>query len=305
MKNLFQGFSQLYSFITLITLITITMGGWCSCLDDDQEGKSVPASSVTPVSEGKTQVKTSVAQLQQQQQHQQPQQPPPPQQIKGKAGYQASTTIETVKSIGKVASTGGESKLSHGGGGGVAGSNTGNSLITTVPTTTKYTFNLQLANGLDQAKDSDEVWKRLSVANGGPGHGGRLARDQKLKKTSVGGFEVNPGTTRALMSRKEVERQRHTPDLRPDISLILEERFSSLHLIVPGVYLTSTFGLQSEAFAEAKVWVLVNATHELPAMRRPELLCVRVPVEDDAASRIDAYFDDVVRDDGGGDLHIF
>ena len=303
MKNLFQVLSQHHSFITLTTI----MGGWCSCLDDDQEGKSVPASSVTPVSEGKTQVKTSVAQLQQQQQqqHQQPQQPPPPQQIKGKAGHQASTTIETVKSIGKVASTGGESKLSHGGGG-VAGSNTGNSLISTVPTTTKYTFNLQLANGLDQAKDSDEVWKRLSVANGGQGHGGRLARDQKLKKTSVGGFEVNPGTTRALMSRKEVERQRHTPDLRPDISLILEERFSSLHLIVPGVYLTSTFGLQSEAFAEAKVWVLVNATYELPAMRRPELLCVRVPVEDDAASRIDAYFDDVVRDDGGGDdLYIF
>lgn len=98
------------------------------------------------------------------------------------------------------------------------------------------------------------------------------------------------------MTQKEVEREQNTPGHRQDIAIILEERFSTMHCIVPGIYLTDAFGLQRESFAEAKIWVVVNATYEIPMLQSSPnslLLTYRVPVEDDPATRIDAYFDDV------------
>lgn len=96
------------------------------------------------------------------------------------------------------------------------------------------------------------------------------------------------------MAQKDVERQQNTPGHRQDIAIILEERFSTMHCVVPGIYLTDAFGLQRESFAEAKIWVVVNATYEIPMLQHTsDLLTYRVPVEDDPATRIDAYFDDV------------
>lgn len=86
-------------------------------------------------------------------------------------------SIRTEIVLGKtVASVGSESKLSS-----ATGTN-----IKNITTTTKYKFNNHLTNALDQAKDSKEVVKKV-------GH--RLAHDQKLKKTTVHGFEINGSVT--------------------------------------------------------------------------------------------------------------
>lgn len=88
-----------------------------------------------------------------------------------------SKSIGTEVALGKttVASVGSERKLPS-----------TSTNIKNIPTNTKYTFNSHLPNGLDQAKESKEVMKKV-------GH--RLAHDQKLQKTSVHGFEVNRNVT--------------------------------------------------------------------------------------------------------------
>ena len=154
-----------------------------------------------------------------------------------------------------------------------------------------YVFKSEKVNALDEAKDGESIKAAM--------RGRRLGRDQSLLKAAVGGREVCQVASGHLMTRKVVEKLRNSADRpdRPDIALLLEPHFVAMHLIVPCIYLTGTFGLQREAFTEAAILVVINATTELPMLSAEEagggLLTYRVPVDDDPAHRIADYFDDV------------
>lgn len=151
--------------------------------------------------------------------------------------------------------------------------------------TIKYHINSSRSNPLDGFLDDQLIPIGLA--------GRPLGRDQGLKKTAVGGAAITGDVIHKLTARRTVEALRKTPNLQPDIATILQEDFSALSCIVPGIYLTGTFGLQPETFAAAKIWLVVNSTNELPLVKIPNLITVRVPVEDDTGHRIDRYFDDV------------
>ncbi|XP_017492064.1 PREDICTED: dual specificity protein phosphatase 18-like, partial [Rhagoletis zephyria] len=148
-----------------------------------------------------------------------------------------------------------------------------------------YRLNSGRPNPLDSVREEQLLTVGLA--------GRPLGRDQALKWAKVGGATVNSDFVYQLTTRRTLEKLRRAAGAGADVMTILQEEFAALSPIVPGVYLTGTFGLQKEAFETAKVWVVVNATTELPLLKLPTLLAVRVPVEDDTAHRIDRYFDDV------------
>src|SRR5699024_2807333 len=123
----------------------------------------------------------------------------------------------------------------------------------------------------------------------------RLYRDQSLAETDTG-MPVERNTTRHLITRKELEKMRADTELaknRPDITVIFSPEFAALHEIVPGVYLTGTFGLEKEAMKKASIALIINATNELPLLNMTAFKTYRVPVEDNVKAKIDVYFDDV------------
>ncbi len=148
-----------------------------------------------------------------------------------------------------------------------------------------YRLNSGRPNPLDSVREEQLLTVGLA--------GRPLGRDQAMKWAKVGGATVNSDFVYQLTTRRTLEKLRRAAGAGADVMTILQEEFAALSPIVPGVYLTGTFGLQKEAFETAKVWVVVNATTELPLLKLPTLLAVRVPVEDDTAHRIDRYFDDV------------
>lgn len=118
----------------------------------------------------------------------------------------------------------------------------------------------------------------------------RLGQDQALKKTLVGGQDICQSTTRKLLSTKDLELMgAHGNDQK----ILVGTDFSTLHPIVPGLYLTALTGLQMKVLEAASVSVIINATHDMPLATIPGLLTYRVPVDDDTRAKIDVYFDDV------------
>src|SRR5699024_9864322 len=104
---------------------------------------------------------------------------------------------------------------------------------------------------------SDEEQKELMATR-------RLGRDQKLKACVVGGHPITtekPVTK--LITKQFVEKMRAQTNVPTDLALIAQPDFTTLHCIVPGVYLTGAFGLQREAMEEAYIKLVINATTEL------------------------------------------
>ncbi|KAF7496575.1 Dual specificity protein phosphatase 14 [Sarcoptes scabiei] len=121
----------------------------------------------------------------------------------------------------------------------------------------------------------------------------KIFEDQKRIKTSTQKDIVQQISFQPF-TREKIEEIKQNPNRLPaDTALILMPPFSEFDRIVPGVYQTSVTGIVSETMRENRIRLIINATYEMPLLKNPEFISIRVPIEDDPQEMILEYFDDV------------
>ena len=73
---------------------------------------------------------------------------------------------------------------------------------------------------------------------------------------------------------------RQNDKLPSDTKIIIWPPFSTLDLIVPGLYLTGICGTVREMLQEAKIEFVVNATYEMHLLKVKSITSMRVPIDD-------------------------
>lgn len=87
---------------------------------------------------------------------------------------------------------------------------------------------------------------------------------------------VLPVSTAQLMSDNELKNYKSTG--KSDVDLIMKPPFSEITRILDHLYLTGISGLTNENVAMLEIAFVVNATYEMPLLKRANIFSVRIPV---------------------------